>query len=148
MRNHYSNEDSMRRVTTRFDLSWSKRLLVIMLMTIVFAACGTVDQDDRAGEIVENYYRALVEGDVIQMKNISCKYWEEGAQLEFDAFVGVKMDLPDISCTVSGKGNEEIIVNCEGKILATYGSEQQSFDLGTVDYKVVREGGDYRMCGH
>jgi hypothetical protein len=82
------------------------------------------------------------------MKNISCKSWEEGAQLEYDAFIGVKMELPEISCATSSQVGEVIIVKCEGEILATYGNEQQSFDLSGVEYKVVREGGAYRMCGH
>ena len=90
----------------------------------------------------------LAEGNVDQMISLSCADWEQNARLEFDAFAGVQTELGDLQCTSSGKDGDVTLVTCTGEILATYGNEQQNFDLGGIDYRVVQEAGEWRMCGY
>lgn len=121
--------------------------LLILLLSALLAACGSGGGSDAAAQVVEDYYRALAEGNVDQMISLSCADWEQNARLEFDAFAGVQTELGDLQCTSSGKDGDVTLVTCTGEILATYGNEQQNFPLGGIDYRVVQEAGEWRMCG-
>lgn len=128
--------------------SMPKLILLTMLFALLLAGCGAGGGSDAAGQVVEDYYRALTEENVNQMKSLSCAAWEENAQLEFDAFAGVQTELGDLQCTPSGKDGDVTLVSCTGDIIATYGDEQTNFPLGDVEYRVVQEAGEWRMCGY
>lgn len=123
-------------------------VMLFLLLSALLAGCGSGGGSDAAGQVVVDYYRALTEGNVDQMKSLSCAAWEENAQLEFDAFAGVQTELGDLQCAPSGTDGDVTLVNCTGAIIATYGNEQQNFDLGGIDYRVVQEAGEWRMCGY
>lgn len=97
---------------------------------------------------VEAYFKALTEENLDQMIALSCADWEAGARLEFDAFAGVSTSLDNLQCRTVGNADQYTLVSCEGAILATYGDEQQSFDLSRSTYQVVEETGEWRMCGY
>lgn len=121
-------------------------ILFLFLISIVLVGCSSGSGD--AAQVVEDYYLALTEENINQMKSLSCAAWEENAQLEFDAFAGVQTELNNLQCSVVDTQAEISLVECTGGILATYGNEQQDFDLGDVTYQVIQEAGEWRMCGY
>jgi hypothetical protein len=126
------------------------RLWTIVFMVggiFLLAACSAGDSGG-AAEAVEAYYQALTEENVDQMKSLSCADWEEFAQLEFDAFAGVKTALKDLRCEVTGTEGDDTLVSCTGAIVATYGTEDQEFELDGLIFRTVQEAGEWRMCGN
>ena len=82
-----------------------------------------------------------------QMIAASCAAWEESAQMELDAFVGVATRVENMACTVTGTEGIYTIVTCSGEIVATYGAEDRNFPLDTAPFQVKEEDGEWRMCG-
>lgn len=114
------------------------------------AACGGSGQtsDSPASQTVYEYLQALVERQPNTMASLSCAAWEEQAQIEFDAFAAVKLELKNAACKESGKDGDFSLVTCSGAIIANYGAEDQKIDLAERTYKVAQEGGEWRMCGY
>lgn len=114
------------------------------------AACGGSGQTSAspASKAVFDYLQALVDRQPNTMVNLSCAAWEEQAQIEFDAFAAVKLELKNASCQDSGQESEFTLVTCRGSIIANYGAEDQKIDLAERTYKVAQEGGEWRMCGY
>lgn len=121
-------------------------IAILIFVSMLMVGCSSGGGD--AAKVVEDYYLALTEENIDQMKSLSCAAWEENAQLEFDAFAGVQTELNNLECKVIDTQEELTMVECTGGILATYGNEQQDFDLGDVTYQVVKEAGEWRMCGY
>ncbi len=97
---------------------------------------------------VETYLTALVNQDVNRLTTASCKAWEEKARLEADSFQAVKAKLDGMVCTKAGDEGASAKVTCTGKIIATYGNEDQEIPLDRRAYLVSQEGGEWRMCGY
>jgi hypothetical protein len=123
-------------------------ILLAIALVWLLAGCSPAADSSGAAEVVEAYYQALADENADQMRSLSCAAWEENAQLEFDAFAGVETELDSFVCEVSGTDGEFTLVECSGKIVATYGNEKQDFDLGDVTYKSLVEAGEWRMCGY
>lgn len=123
-----------------------KIFYILILGTIVLAAC----QGGKSGAVqtVENYYQALVERDDARFAGYTCAAWEESALLEYDSFAGVEIALDGLNCRETGQEGDTTLVTCEGKIAATYGTEQMDFPLGDRLHRLVNEGGDWRVCGY
>jgi hypothetical protein len=99
-------------------------------------------------ETIERYLQSLVDGDQIQAVNASCAEWEGQARAEAASFEAVEARLEEVVCTAADGGGESTTVTCGGAILATYGAEEQQLTLQGRVYEVVREGGEWRMCGY
>ena len=128
--------------------TWAVAALLVVL-AFILAACGSATPSKSgAAMAVESYYQAMVAKDAAKMSAISCKDWESQALLEMDAFQAVKAELEGLSCKDSGTDGSATLVGCTGKINVTYNTEQQVIDLSRQTYKVVQEGGDYRVCGY
>ena len=125
-------------------------LLVVVFLTgiILLAACGGGESVDAAAKPVELYLQALVAQDTDMIPNVTCSEWEDQAILELDAFMGVEASLDEVSCQVSGEDGDSKLVQCAGNILATYNNEQQELSLAGRTYKVIQEGGEWRVCGY
>ncbi len=82
------------------------------------------------------------------MINQACAQWESQAKLEFDSFAAVKVALEGPGCSETGQDGSVSLVNCSGKIIASYGEEDLIIDLAERTYQVVNEGGEWRMCGY
>ncbi|NMC80632.1 MAG: hypothetical protein GYA59_14820 [Chloroflexi bacterium] len=123
-------------------------LVVFIVSLLLLGGCAQGNGGDAAAKTVEAYLQALVDGNTDQMSNLSCKDWEQQAMLELDSFQGVEASLADASCKLTGSEGDTSLVECQGKIQATYNNEQQEFDLGGRVYQVVKEGGDLRVCGY
>ncbi|MEO7838275.1 MAG: hypothetical protein ABIU06_02905 [Anaerolineales bacterium] len=126
-----------------------KYLLVSLLTIIValpLAACGASNIDAPA-KAVENYLNALVEKDADRLSTLVCGEWEEDALIELDSFQAVTARLEDAACTQTGTDGETALVDCTGKIIASYNDEDQELDLSVRTYQVTQEGGDWLVCG-
>jgi hypothetical protein len=121
-------------------------VVVICVVAIMFSAC--VKATDPAAKAVENYLTALVNKDANAISALSCAKWESSALLELDSLQAVSTRLENLSCAVTGTDGASTQVICQGKILATYNSEDQQFDLSVRTYQVVNQGGEYLVCGY
>jgi hypothetical protein len=121
-------------------------LAVFIALPILLAACGSTK--DPAAQAVEKYITALSSKDANTLSLLSCADWEPSARLEFDSFQAVKTRLEGLKCALSGTDGDTRLVLCQGKLLATYNGEDQTFDLSARTYKVAQQGGEYLVCGY
>jgi len=128
--------------------SFSFSLFLLFTFSLFVAACANPSTGgDGAVEAVESYIQALADKNADQMIAASCAAWEESAQLELDAFVGVQTRVENMACTVTGTEGAYTLVTCAGEIVATYGAEDRDFPLDTAPFQVLEEGGEWRVCG-
>ena len=55
--------------------------------------------------------------------------------------------LEGLNCQAQETGEAAASVTCQGQIIATYGAEDQQFDLSKRTYQVQKEGSDWLVCG-
>ena len=123
--------------------------LFIILCVAALAACSAPKKNSsEAVKPVEAFYNAIVTQNRDQIGSIACSAWEKDALREVDAFMGVKSELKDFSCTVKEQGSDEAIVTCKGSIAASYGAEITNFPVDNKDHKVIKEQGEWRICGY
>jgi hypothetical protein len=115
------------------------------LVVLALAACGNQDAPAQA---VEGYVQALVDKDTDSLVNYSCAAWEEDAMTELDSFGAVSATLEDAGCQSTGEDGDATLVTCTGSIVATYNDEQREITLDRQTYRVVYEGGEWRVCGY
>lgn len=120
-------------------------LLIILLISFLLSACAT--GGDVPAQTVEMYYRALVEKDQDRLVNLSCADWEQMALLEFDSFFNVETTLEGVTCQTVKQEVDTARVTCEGEIAASYEGEIREFPLDGQSYRVIQEGGEWRVCG-
>lgn len=126
---------------------WVVAVIVLSLMLAACGSAGTGGKNPAAGA-VENYLKAVVNKESAKVSTLSCKAWESQALLEMDGFQAVKAELDGVSCKDAGTDGSATLVACTGKIVLTYNTEKQSLDVARQTYKVVQEGGDWRVCGY
>ena len=115
------------------------------LMAAVLAACSTGKHP--AALSVEAFLKALVDKDEAGMVALTCSEFETDALLEYDAFSLVKTRLEGLDCQTSSEQDNRASVTCQGTIIATYGSEDQDFELSDRVYSMVKQSGDWLVCG-
>jgi hypothetical protein len=114
-----------------------KRILTALIFAL--AACAPGDP----ARTVEQYLRAKVEGDADAMRPLLCAEMETGLVDEVRTFETVSgVNINDMVCT---RDSDADSVTCTGEIVATYGTENTTFDLTT--YRVVQEDGEWKYCG-
>jgi hypothetical protein len=123
-----------------------KLLLLVIIACLGLTACG--DRSSGAVQAVDGYYRALVDRDENRLITYTCAEWEDMALLEYDSFQGVAVELDGPSCQQAGQDGDMTLVECSGKIVATYNNEKQDFSLSGRVHRMVQEGGDWRVCGY
>lgn len=126
----------------------SIQFILALLLVTVLAGCAGQGQGASAPKAVEDYLQALVAQDSERLATLSCADWEESALLELDSFQGVTARVEQPACTQSGSDGDAALVTCQGKIVATYGNEDQELPLNARTYRVVQEGGEWRVCGY
>jgi len=122
-------------------------ILIVVLITNLFLSACTSKSNDAPAKAVEDYLDALVAKDADRLTTLSCSDWEDDALLELDSFQAVTTRLDGMACSQTGTDGDTALVLCKGKIIATYGNEDQEMDLSTRTYQVVQEGGDWLVCG-
>jgi hypothetical protein len=124
-------------------------IICLALAAGLLSACGSASSAAASPEkAVETYLTALVNQDANRLTTASCKAWEEKAKLELDSFQAVKAKLDGLVCTKAGDVDGGAKVTCAGKIVATYGNENQEIPLDRRPYLATQEGGEWRMCGY
>lgn len=119
-----------------------KKLLLILLAGLVLAACNDAGGGDPA-QAVEQYLQAKVDGDRTQIQALLCSEMESSLEREVRTFESVSgVSIEGMSCQ---QVDETEAVQCQGKIVALYGTEQTEFPL--VAYRVVQEDGEWKWCG-
>jgi hypothetical protein len=124
----------------------ARRIFPGLVLALLLAACS--QSGNGAVSAVENYLNALVNKDASRLSALSCADWEPSAQMELDSFQAIATRLEGLSCTATGTENDITLVNCQGKIFATYDNEDQEFDLSVRTYQVVDQGGEFLVCGY
>ncbi len=122
-------------------------LLLLVASILLFAGCSADNQDTAAAKVVASFYETIVSQERDRIGTIACVDWEKNALREVDAFMGVKAELVDLSCTAKEITGDAGTVTCSGKISASYGNETTDFPLEGRVHTVVREQGDWRICG-
>jgi hypothetical protein len=119
-----------------------------LLILLFLASCNSSGKNDGSAIAIETYLQALVERDFNKMVNSSCTAWEAQAKVEFDSFSAVKLELNDLVCEESGRIDNDKLISCSGSIVANYGAEDLKINIADRMYRVVQEGGEWRMCGY
>ncbi len=120
--------------------------VVLVVISLALAACGS-QQGSGASKAVENYINALVNKNADQLSALSCANWEPTALTELDSFQAVTIRLENLACQQTGTDGENVLVLCQGKIIATYSNEDQEIDLSARTYVLVNQGGEWLVCG-
>src|SRR6187431_2705439 len=109
-------------------------LLVALVANISLTACSSSNSDAPA-QAVETYLNTLVAKDADRLPTLVCGDWEEDALIELDSFQAVTPRLDNAACTQTGTDGDTALVNCTGKIIATYNNEDQELDLSVRTYQ-------------
>lgn len=120
--------------------------LIGILSLLTFAAC-TAGGGHPAADTVESYLRALAEKDEATLVSLTCQDYEANALLEYDAFGMVETRLEGLECLTDKVEDGAAQVSCQGQIIATYGAENQSFELSGRFYRVIDQDGAWLVCG-
>ncbi|MFN2187849.1 MAG: hypothetical protein ACK2T3_03730 [Candidatus Promineifilaceae bacterium] len=119
-----------------------KFIIPFILLITVLSACGDAGAGDQA-KTVEKYMQAKVDGDVETIRSLLCSEMEQFLERESNTFSSVSgTSIEDMECSVRDDGST---VECTGKIVALYGTEEQEFPL--VNYRTVQEAGEWKWCG-
>ncbi len=124
----------------------SLTILILIIAASFLTACASTNNSAPA-KAVEDYLNTLVAKDADRLPTLVCGDWEEDALIELDSFQAVTARLDNVACTQAGTDGETALVNCTGKIIASYNNEDQELDLSVRTYQVVQEGGDWLVCG-
>ena len=120
------------------------RALALSLF-LTLAACSSKSP---AAQAVEDYWQAMVTQNSDLISQLSCAEWEEQAVMEVDSFQAVKARLEGMACAESGKEGEDVLVSCQGKIVATYNDEDRELALDARQVLVRPAGGEWLVCGY
>jgi len=119
-------------------------LAALLIVGGLLTACASAKHP--AAVAVEDYLQALVDKDEARLVSLTCPDFESDALLQLDSFSLVKTKLDGLDCQAQAQ-DDTAQVTCQGRILATYGTEDQQFDLSEKTFLVVNQGGDWLVCG-
>jgi hypothetical protein len=122
--------------------------LTLLLILLLLPACSGGSDKAAAADAVQTYWQAMVDRDLNKVVAASCADWEAQARTEFNSFSAVKLKLDHVACQATGQVDQAVQVTCSGAIIANYGAEDLTIDIANRTYRVVNEGGDWRMCGY
>lgn len=129
-------------------MQFKKHIWVVVLAAFVLAGCGSAVSNEDAGPAISAYLEALVAKDPIEAVTLSCLDWEESARAEALSLEAVEVQLQGLACQASGEQGDFTVVDCEGVLIANYGGEDQTIELGDRSYLAVVEDGVWKMCGY
>lgn len=120
-------------------------IILVSITALALTACGSTATPESA---VTDYLNALVNKDSSSLSALSCADWEANALLELDSFQAVEVRLEDLSCASTGSEGNTTFVQCQGKIIATYNTENMEINLADKSYKVIEQDGNFLVCGY
>lgn len=128
--------------------------LLMMIVLGVLTGCGggssdaaTPEADDAPARAVEAYLTAKTQSDADALRPLLCSAMEADLPREAASFASVSGVRTEGMACRSGTTTTggEVIVACEGNIVATYGAEASEFPLAS--YRAVQEDGEWKWCG-
>ena len=134
----------------RKNILYRRRFLFLTCLLACFLVnCASSQPATTPVEVqtLRQYIQALAEKDEVAYSRLICPKWESEAFLEYDAYKGVQTQLGDITCRLLSSQDQAANVNCQGKILLSYGSEKQEIDLSLRNYQLVSNGDVWQVCG-
>lgn len=120
-------------------------LLITLSINILLTACAS--NTDSSAKAVEDYWNVIVAKDAERLPTLVCGDWEAEALTVLDSLQAVSARLEDVSCSQTGTDGDKALVNCTGKMVLTYDTEDQEIDLSIFTYEVIQEGGEWLVCG-
>jgi hypothetical protein len=120
----------------------------VFLMAAFLSGCSGASNSDPAARAVERYLQSLAKRDLNQMITNACTAWESQTRQEYDSFAAVSLELNEVSCKSTGQEQTYTLVDCTGSIIANYGNEDLQIDVADQTFRVIQEGGDWRVCGY
>ena len=121
---------------------------LVFLIAAILSGCSGASNSDPAARAVEKYLQSLAGRDLNQMITNACTAWEAQARQEYDSFSAVSLELNEVSCKSTGQEQAYTLVDCTGSIIANYGNEDLQIDVADQTFRVIQEGGDWRVCGY
>ncbi len=126
------------------------RLIACAVLLLALAACqsqptapaASLTPDNAAGEAVQRYLQARIDGDADGLARLLCAEREGDARREAASFAAVEASLKDVTCTADAA---TATVTCTGAIVAVYDGEGRDLDIPR--YRVVQEDGEWKVCG-
>ena len=122
--------------------------LFVLLIALLGSGCSSTASSGDAGPAIEAYLEALVAKDPVEAVTLSCLAWEESARAEALSLEAVEVQLQGLACEPSGEQGEFTVVACDGVLIANYGGEDQTIELGDRNYLALLEDGVWKMCGY
>lgn len=122
---------------------WTIVLVTLVALLLMASCAGSTSP----GAVVEAYYNALVAGDAAALTQLSCADWEQQSKLMLDSFTGVKARVEGVACSELENDGSTAAVNCTGKIIATYGTEDQEINLSNTTFLLQKQGNEWLVCG-
>ena len=119
---------------------------ILLWLSLMMSGCSS--SPPSASGAVESYLEALAAKDLNQMINLSCSDWEADAKLELNSFAADKIRLEEVECMENRQDDEFSVVECTGRIGASYGAEDLVIELEEWTFRVLHQGGETLMCGH
>jgi hypothetical protein len=124
----------------------TKLTFLSTLLLAIFFLAGCATTTGPAGAM-SAYWQALIDKDAAQISSLSCAAFEAESLTTLESFNSVDIKLEELACTVNSESGDTASVTCTGSIIATYGAEDLVIDLSQRSYTVIKEGGDWRVCG-
>jgi len=120
--------------------------IVVVATALLLAACAKASSDAPAA-VVQTYWQAMADKDRAVLSSLTCADYEATALSTLDSFQAVETKLVDLTCSTASQQGDSAEVTCKGSLDATYGAEVSSFDLSLYKYQLIKQGGDWLMCG-
>ena len=128
-----------------------RKLLLILSMVLIantlLIACSSSSASEAPAQAVEDYWNVIVAKDADRLPTLVCGDWEDDALTVLDSLQAVSARLENLSCSQTGTDGDITLVDCTGKMVLTYETEDQEIDLSLYTYEVIEEGGDWLVCG-
>ncbi|MCP4426088.1 MAG: hypothetical protein GY803_16470 [Chloroflexi bacterium] len=117
-----------------------KKLFYLLIGLLSLASCGGVSDP---APTVENYLRARVAGDADTARALLCSAKEADLEAELRTYaIAEGVEIEGMACQRVGESD---LVQCNGRVIALYGTEENVFPLAS--YRVVQEDGEWKYCG-
>jgi len=124
------------------------KFILSMLGVLLLAGCSAAaptaspTPDNAAGEAVQRYLQARIDGDADALAQLLCAEREGDARRDAASFAALEAALEEVVCTFDGSSST---VSCTGSIVAVYDGENRALEIPR--YSVVQEDGEWKVCG-
>lgn len=124
-------------------------LILCLCAILLLPACrsATTQNSTTVVPALERYFQALISKNENDFSRSICADWESQAFLEFYAYQGLELTLKDLACRSTDTEPGKAQVNCQGKILMSYGNERQEVDLSRRIYQLTYHQDGWLVCG-